>query len=156
MQMPQVTEQHRKLYALAGSWTGEEKMFPSPWDPKGGMATGRSQTRVDLDGFFVVCDYVQERDGKVTYRGHGVYGWDAKEECYTMHWFDSMGGNGTPPAKAKWEGNTLAFASQSMMGHSRYVYLFEGDGRYTFRIEHSRDGKDWSTFLMAHYTRQSK
>jgi hypothetical protein len=154
--MPRVTEQHRKLLALVGTWTGEEKMFPSPWDPKGGTALGRIEARADLDGFFVVEDYLQERDGKVSYRGHGVFGWDPKEERYTMHWFDSMGGNGTPPAKGRWEGNTLAFASQSPMGHSRYVYVFEGDGRIAFRIESSRDGHDWATFLMARYTRQSR
>ena len=87
MTMPKVTEQHKKLAALAGKWEGEEKIYPSPWDPKGGSAVGRLEARMDLDGFFLITDYVEERGGQVHYRGHGVYGWDAGAGRYTMHWF---------------------------------------------------------------------
>src|SRR4030095_8583695 len=52
MGMPTVQEQHKKLQTLAGTWTGEEKMHPSPWDPEGGMALGKVNNRIDLDGFF--------------------------------------------------------------------------------------------------------
>lgn len=152
MHMPQVTAEHKKLAALAGNWTGEEKMFPSPWDSKGGTAMGRSTGKVDLDGFFVVTDYQQERDGKVTYRGHGVYGWD-KDNGYTMYWFDSMGSPVNAPAKGTWEGNVLTFQSDSPMGKGRYVYTFEDEDRHTFRIENSQDGKSWMPFMEAHYRR---
>src|SRR5713226_4309823 len=78
--MMKPTEQHRKLEKLAGTWVGEEKMYPGPWDPKGGKAKSRQTARVDLDGFFVITDYQQERDGKTSYRGHGVYGYDANRK----------------------------------------------------------------------------
>ncbi|HET6372248.1 MAG TPA: DUF1579 domain-containing protein, partial [Candidatus Polarisedimenticolia bacterium] len=68
MEMPRPDENHKKLGALAGSWVGEEKMFPSPWDAAGGTATARLQSRLDLDGFFLISEYVQERGGQVTFR----------------------------------------------------------------------------------------
>jgi len=33
MQMPPPTAEHNRLKALAGSWTAEETLHPSPWDP---------------------------------------------------------------------------------------------------------------------------
>jgi hypothetical protein len=153
MQMPTVQEEHRKLEKLAGKWKGEEKIHPSPWDAQGGTATARVESRVDLDGFAVLTDYVEERNGQVSYRGHGVFGYDAEQKMYTMHWFDSMGGGGYRlPALGKWEGNTLFFQNETPMGHSRYTYVFEGAG-YTFRIDASQDGKQWTPFMEGRYTR---
>src|SRR6059036_860769 len=154
MEMPTVQEQHRKLQTLVGTWTGEEKLSPSPWDPKGGAATSRTETRSDLDGFFFTTDYVQERGGKVSYRGHGVFGWDPSEKCYTMHWFDSMGSPCNTPARGRWEGDKLTFEHRTPMGHARYIYTFEKDGRYGFRIDNSQDGKQWSNFMDGRYTRK--
>lgn len=155
MEIPTVQEQHRKLTALAGTWVGEEKMHPSPWDPKGGTATARVQSRIDLDGFFLITDYVQERGGQVSYRGHGVFGWDPAEKCYTMHWFDSIGSGCPGPARGTWEGNVLKFEQRHPMGQSRYVYTVEQGGRYDFLIEQSQDGKQWSRFIEGRYTRKS-
>ena len=152
--MPTVLNEHKKLLALAGKWTGEEKIHPSPWDPKGGTATSRIESRADLDGFFVISDYVEERNGQVSYRGHGVFGYDANEKCYTMNWFDSMGACSPEHSRGKWEGNTLMFQQKGPMGHSRYTYLFEGEGRYTFRIDQSQDGKQWAPFMEGRYTRR--
>jgi len=154
VQMPQVHDAHRKLEAMAGSWKGEETLSPSPWDPKGGTAVGRFISKLDLDGFALITDYVQERGGQTTYRGHGVFGWSEKDKAYTMHWFDSMGGDPSgPPALGTWAGNDLTFEHRTPMGLSRYVYHFEGDGRYTFRIDNSQDGKKWATFMEGKYMR---
>jgi len=154
MEMPRPMDEHRKLKALAGNWIGEEKLYPSPWDAKGGEAASRFQARVDLDGFFVIADYVQERGGRAGYRGHGVFGYDPQQKRYTMHWFDSMG-SGTPaPAPGKWEGSRLTFEGSHPMGRSRYTYDFEGESSYAFTIESSQDGKSWSKFLEGKYTRK--
>lgn len=154
MEMPKPQEEHRRLQSLAGTWTGEETMHPSPWDPKGGTATGRIESRLDLDGFFLISDYVQECGGRPSYRGHGVLGYDTAERCYTMHWFDSMCATSAPPARGRWEGNVLTLEHRTPMGHSRYVYTFEGEGRYAFRLENSQDGKQWATFMEARYRRR--
>lgn len=154
MEMPKLLDEHRKLKAFAGTWVGEEKIHPSPWDAKGGSATSRFQTRVDLDGFFVTADYVQERGGQASYRGHGVFGYDPQQKVYTMHWFDSMG-SGTPARVAgNWEGSRLTFEGKNPMGHFRYIYQFEGESRIAFSIENSQDGKSWSPFLESKFTRK--
>jgi len=154
MEMPRPTTQHRKLEALAGTWTGQEKMMPSPWDPKGGTARSTNEARMDLDGMHLVADYKQERDGRVTYRGHGVFGYDPKRESYTMYWFDSMSYDPGGPALGRWEGDTLAFQMQSPMGHHRYVYRFLGEGKYEFRIEMSQDGRSFHTWMEGTWTRK--
>ncbi|MBI1744991.1 MAG: DUF1579 family protein [Acidobacteria bacterium] len=154
MEMPKLQDQHRKLHVLAGSWLGEETLYPSPWDSNGGHALGKFNARIDLDGFFVITDYVEERGGQVTYRGHGVYGWDGGQNCYLSYWFDSMGGGYAEPARGRWEGNVLTFESRNPMGYSRYRYQFETDVYYIFRIEMSQDGVKWAPFMEGNYFRQ--
>ena len=152
MNMPRPNEHHERLATLAGNWIGEETMHASPWG-EAGSGDGRIAARIDLEGFFLVSDYVQERDGRVTYRGHGVYGWDEKQQCYTMHWFDSLGSPVGGPALGTWDGDRLVFSHQTPMGHSRYVYDFE-EAAYRFRIENSQDGQQWTVFMEARYSRQ--
>ena len=154
MEFGQLKPEHKKLASLAGKWSGPEKIHPTPWDPKGGAATGRADARVALDGFVVITDYEQERDGKVTYRGHGVFGWDPFESCYVMSWADTMGGAMLHAARGEWVGNTLTFSASNPMGHSRYIYTFQSDTQHAFRIEMSQDGKNWAPFLEATYTRK--
>ena len=155
--MPKPGAEHQKLAALAGRWSGEEKLEPSPWDPKPSTATGHLETRVALGGFFVITEYRQERAGNTTYEGHGVYGYDPQERVYTMGWADSM----TPVvgvAKGRWEGNTLTFTNETPRspagGYGRYTYVFEGPERITFRLEHSQDGQDFQLFMEGRYRKR--
>jgi hypothetical protein len=99
MQMPTPTDDHRKLHRLAGTWIGEERLEPSPWGP-GGAAVGRITARVALDGLFVVSDYVEEKDGKISFGGHSVFGWDPAARNVTWYWFDTMGANPPEPRGA--------------------------------------------------------
>ena len=57
--MIQITEKHRKLEIMVGSWEGEEIIHPSPFSPEGGKAYGRSTNRLALDGLAVIHDYQQ-------------------------------------------------------------------------------------------------
>ena len=59
MEMPKPTEEHNVFHKMAGSWTGEETMYPSPWDPAGGKAVARTSSRVGVDGFALIGDYEQ-------------------------------------------------------------------------------------------------
>jgi hypothetical protein len=152
--MPQITAAHKKLEALAGSWVGEETLYPSPWLPEGGTANAKVESRLDLDGFFLLTNYEEAREGRVTYRGHGVYGWDEGRQEYSMFWFDSMGGPGpSAPAWGTWNGDTLEFRHATPHGPTRYVYVFDRPNSYRFRIENSQDGTNWKPFMEARYTR---
>ena len=153
MHMPQPAAEHARLARLAGAWSGEERLLPSPFDPLGGVATGRVHARMALDGLYLISDYEQERNGSVNFRGHGVYGWDMRGQCYTMHWFDSTGIEHDAPGIGAWDGDTLTIVHTTRhTGSTRYVYEV-GQDTYQLRIDISADGARWSTFLEATYRR---
>jgi Protein of unknown function (DUF1579) len=154
MEMPKPSEAHRKLAALAGHWTGQETIPPCPWDPKGGVAVGRCNNRLSIDGFILVQDYEQERDGAVNFRGHGVFAYDAAAPCYTLHWWDSMG---VAPNvfKGDFKGNTLQMGCLDGQGHSRAAWELRDATHYFFRMEMSQDGQQWMTLMEGNYTRES-
>src|SRR5450755_1123349 len=52
---PAPLEEHRKLAAFAGEWSGEEVVYPSRWNA-GGPATSRVTARIDLNGFYLIQD----------------------------------------------------------------------------------------------------
>jgi hypothetical protein len=156
MDMPKPSDQHKKLNALTGTWVGSETLNPSPWGP-GGTFRGRYTMHMDLDGFFMIQDYLQEQNGRTTYRGHGVFGFDTEHAEYTWYWVDSMG---MPPAAAsrgKWQGDTLMFEHAQGQGgteRGRYTYRFKSERALYFKIENSQDGgKSWQTFMEGNYER---
>jgi hypothetical protein len=154
MEMPKPNENHARLAAFAGRWTGEEKIHPSPWDPQGGTATARVETRLACDGFCIVTDYVEERHGRVNYVGHGVTGYDPQHRRYLQHWSDSVSGMPPDAKPGVWDGDTLTFHGAGPAGRTRYVYRVTGPDSYDFRIENSRDGNVWGPFVEARYVRE--
>lgn len=148
-------EQRRLAHAMLGTWLGELRSYPSPWDPQGGVAVGRTQAREGLGGLAVISDYAEERDGAITFRGHGVYCWDAMAKLYRMYWFDSVQPAPTLlPANGVWTDRVLTFESRTDVAEHRYVYDFAGAGFYTFRIDLRRAGQAWKTFAEGRYARQ--
>ncbi|MCB9562547.1 MAG: DUF1579 family protein [Kofleriaceae bacterium] len=150
--MPEPGPPHANLARLAGTWRGDETLFPSPWSPEERTATGAFTARMGCDGLWLLSDYEESRDGAVFFRGHGVYGWDAARARYTMYWVDSMGGH---PAETlgDWQDDVLTFSNQGAHGHGRYVYELDGADRYVFRILSSRDGEAWSPMMEGRYRR---
>lgn len=152
MDMPKPTPAHDRLKSLVGSWSGEEKIYPTPWDPAGGPATATVENRSALDGFTVIQDYTQNRKGAPNYQGHGVFSFSPQENCYVMHWWDTMG---MPPGefKGNFAGDVLTLTAVSPMGHSRATFDLGTPGRYQFRLEVSEDGKQWMPFMEGKYGR---
>ncbi len=150
MDMPKPTDQHTRLQELLGQWHGTETMHPSQWDPQGGTATGRTNSRLALNGFAVISDYEQERDGVVTFTGHGVMTYDTKEACYVLHWFDCMG---SPPEvfKGAFDGDVLTVAHGGPGMHARLTYDLSQKKRMTSRMEMSSDGKEWKILFDGSY-----
>jgi len=152
MEMPKPTDAHHRLQILAGTWQGEEKMFPSPWVPKGGSAVGRINNRLALDGFAVVQDYEQLQGGVVNFRGHGIFTWDPALQLYLLYWFDSMG-MGQNIFRGSFNEKTLTLTSQSPQGHTRASWEITSDNTYFHRMEVSGDGNLWQTMMEGTYSR---
>jgi len=150
MEMPKPVDAYRNLEKLTGLWVGHEKMYPSPWDPNGGIATGHSDCRPALDGFAVVLDYKQERDGVVNFRGHGVFVYNQYEEVYLLHWFDFMG---TPPNifSGQFDGDLFALTQKNPIGYSRLVYDFSHPKELRSRMDMSQDNVTWSPLMEGVY-----
>ena len=149
MEMPKPGPAHQQLAKLAGHWVGQEKMHPSPWDPNGGMATGQVKNTLALDGFCVFQDYEQVRDGKTSFRGLGIFSWNAMKQCNELAWADSMGGM-VQIFAGKWDGDVLRMTSDGPMGTTRCSFDVAGGG-YKFKMDVSPDGKAWTTFMEGTY-----
>jgi hypothetical protein len=150
-EMPKPGPAHVQLNKLAGEWTGEEKLHPSPWDPAGGSAIGKVSNRVALDGFALVQHYEQRRDGQVTFAGHGVFWFDPEKSTTTLHWWDTMGGT-VNVFTGGWTGDELAMTAVGPMGHMRCRFAVKG-ATYRFVMEVSPDGKQWLPSMEGTYRR---
>jgi hypothetical protein len=146
MEMPKPSPTHKKLELFAGTWAGEEKMHPSAWDPKGGVASASLASRVACEGFWVVGDYEQRRNGVVTFRGHSVFGCDDKSQEVVLHWFDSMG-MGPDLFRGKFQGQILTLTCKNQMGTHRLTYDFSEKGTLRSKMETSQDGKQWAAMF---------
>jgi hypothetical protein len=154
MQKPTPSAAHDRLTALAGEWHGEERIHPSPWDPIGGVAIVRVHNVLALDGFAVVQDYEQERNGGVHFRGHGVFRWDEAGGAYVLHWFDSAG---LPPSEFRGDfddGGVLTLSNRHSQGWTRAVFEFRSGNHYDYRLDVSPDGTAWQPFMTGGYARR--
>jgi len=151
MQMPKPGPGHAVLERLSGTWEGEEKMHPSPWDPEGGIATGRTKSHLTLNGFALITDYEQERDGAISFTGHGVWTFDPTRDLCVLHWFDCMG---SPPEvfEGRFEGDTLTISHAGPM-HAKFTYEFMGRDSMRTRMEMSEDGRNWKRMFDGTYRR---
>lgn len=63
METPRPSEAHKKSGRLIGSWTGEETIHPLPWNPQGGQAEARIESKPALGELAVDQDCQQRRAG---------------------------------------------------------------------------------------------
>ncbi len=153
MDMPTPGAAHARLEKLAGSWKGEERVYPNPWDPRGGTAVGIARNRMALDGFVLIHEYEQQRGDRITLRGHGVLRWDSGLSRYVLHWFDSLG---FPPDEfhGDFDGDVLTLTSEHRQGWIRAVWDFGVPGRYSYLMEASPDGEHWQPLMEGEYRRE--
>lgn len=155
MEMPKPGELHHQLARLAGKWTGEDRMFPTEWDPQGGTQVARWDNRVALNGFALVTDLEQEKDGEIVFSGHGIWTVDdAPKGEYTLHWFDSMG-FGLEVFRGGWQGDRLIIESQSPNGNARLTYDLSQTDVLGSQMESSQDGESWTKMFEGRYERKS-
>ena len=150
--MPKPDENHEKLTRLAGTWTGEETMHPSPWLPDGGKATATVAMRADLDGFVLITDYVQRTGEQTTYAGHGVYTVEPGSGEVVLHWFDSLGGQ-LEQFRGGWIDEMLIVQSKTQMGYMRLTYDFSQPDTLKNAADTSPDGESWTRMFEGLLTR---
>ena len=127
---PVPSDEHRRLHAFAGEWSGEETVFPSRW-VAGGQATARVVARLDLNGFYLIQDTKQFRDGKESFATHGVFTYDREDRLYKLFWHDSLGYFAPSPASGGWKANALTLVRGSLRGNARHVYEIVDDNTTT-------------------------
>ena len=149
---PVPTEEHRRLAAFAGEWNGEETVYPSRW-VAGGPATARVTARIDLNGFYLIQDTKQFRDGKETFATHAVFTYDREDRLYKLFWHDSLGYFAPAPASGGWKGKTLTLVRGSLRGNARHVYEVVDADTYTMKIQFSPDSEGWADVLTGIYRR---
>jgi hypothetical protein len=155
METPRPTDEHRRLAALAGEWEGGEVIHaPLPDGAVAAPTTGRFHARVVADGFFLATDYEQRRGDAVTYRGHGVYGYDPSDGVYLMYWFDESGHVPLAPVVGRFKDGTWTYEVVGPQGPSRYVYEVIGPAEFAFRIETTNDATTWTPFMEGRYRRR--
>lgn len=152
MEMPKPSPGHVRLEKLAGRWEGEETMYPSQWDPKGGTAIGRTTSRVALNGFALIGEYEQERNGVITFSGHSVFTFEPEESLYSLHWFDCLG---TAPEMftGRFEGDIFTMAHGGPGMHARMTYDVTDGDHLAMKMEMSQDGTSWKTLFDGRYQR---
>ncbi|OAF00853.1 hypothetical protein AYJ54_30410 [Bradyrhizobium centrolobii] len=144
--------EHARLAAFAGEWNGEEMVFPSRWTA-GGPATSRTVARMDLNGFYLIQDSVQMRDGKEIFATHGIFTYDRDDRTYKLFWYDSLGYTPPSPASGGWVGKTLTLVRGSLRGNARHVYEIIDDNSYSLKIQFSPDAEGWADVLTGVYRR---
>ena len=151
---PSPLEEHRKLSVFAGEWDGEETVFPSRWTP-GGAARSRVVARVALNGFYLIQDTQQMRDGKESFASHGVFTYDREDRTYKLFWHDSLGYYPPSPASGGWAAKSLILVRGSLRGNARHVYEVVDDNTYNMKIQFSPDAEGWNDVLTGVYRRVS-
>jgi len=153
MDMPKPGAEQARLFRLLGEWNGDEVLSPSPWGP-GGAARGRFAFKSGLDGMALLQDYEEEKDGRVVFRGHGVFLIEPGSNDVLWWWFDSFG---FPPevARGRWDGDVLNLEKSTPRGEGRYRFDLS-DGTLGFAIENRFQGQaDFAPFMHGRYTRSA-
>jgi Protein of unknown function (DUF1579) len=151
---PSPLPEHAKLSVFAGEWSGEEMVYPSRWTA-GGPATSRVSARMALNGFYLIQDSVQMRDGKEAFASHGVFTYDREDRTYKLFWHDSLGYYPPSPASGGWAAKSLILVRGSLRGNARHVYEVVDDNTYNMKIQFSPDAEGWNDVLTGVYRRVS-
>src|ERR1700688_1496847 len=149
---PTPLEEHRRLAVFAGEWSGDEMVYPSRWN-QGGPATSHVVARIDLNGFYLIQDTRQTRDGKESFATHGVFTYDREDRLYKLFWHDSLGYYPPSPASGGWTGKSLILVRGSLRGNARHVYEVLDDNSYSMKMQFSPEAGGGDDVLPGVYRR---
>ena len=119
-----------------------------------GPARAKVTAQVALGGFYVVQDYVQERDGKAIFSAHGLFTYDREDRLYKLFWHDALGYVPPGPASGTWKEATLTVLRASLRGATRHVFTFLDADTYTLKLQFSSDHEGWADLMTGTYRRK--
>ena len=168
MEMTKLNENHKLLTDSVGNWSYTVKMWMNG-DPssKPDISKGTATRKAIMDGRFVVMDVTGKMDmpgpdGKVqsmTFKGHGLEGYDNVKKKFVGTWMDSMGtgimtSEGTYDAASK----TFTYMSEYEMAPGmkqkiREVLKVPDNNHMSMEWYEDRGGKEAKT-MQIDYTRK--
>jgi Protein of unknown function (DUF1579) len=147
MEVPKPGPEHKKLDVLAGSWTLDGDMKPSPMGPGGKMAETEKCDWMD-GGFFLVC-HTDFKSSMGDGTGISILGYSADDKAYTYREYNSWGES--MESKGSVDNDTWTWTSDEKMGGTimkgRFTMKLLSPTSYTFTFEMSQDGTKWTTVM---------
>jgi hypothetical protein len=170
MELAKLSENHKLLAGMAGSWTYTVKMWMDP-DPnaKPQESKGTSVTKSIMDGRFFVTDVIGTMqmpgaDGKpksMTFKGMGIDGYDNVKKKFVNTWCDNMG-TGVMMSEGDYDAATKTFTytgeyemMPGMKQKIREVVKMTDKDHHLFEWYEDRGGKEAKTMEIS-YTRGKK
>ncbi|TAK64059.1 MAG: DUF1579 domain-containing protein, partial [Bacteroidetes bacterium] len=118
-----------KLAFLVGNFTTETNMPASPMLPKDGTGKGSCEISWALDSMFLLIDDKSSNSVFGTFNQHGVLGYDAMNNQFTLSMFNNFGDR--PSYKGNFVGDTLIMETKiPMPGRSfdqKILWYKDGD-----------------------------
>jgi len=144
----------QKLHAWVGHWTFEGESKPGPLGP-GGKDSGEYDGKMILGGFAFQGRWTDKGPARET-RGLEIYGYDPVNKNYPFSIYMDDGGIFSGAMSVS--GNTYTLpgklSAAGKVFDARLIITNAADGMsLTLKGEVSADGKTWSTFTEAKYTK---
>jgi hypothetical protein len=134
----------KKLDVMAGTWTLEGDIKPSPTGPGGKMTESEKCDWME-GGYFLVC-HVDFKSGMGNGYGMGVMGYSTDAKSYTYHEFNSWGES--VDSKGVVDGDTWIWTNEEKMGDKmvkgKFTMKMTSSTTYDFMYETSPDGAKWT------------
>ena len=147
METPKPGPEHKKLDVLAGSWTLDGDMKPSPMGPGGKMTEIEKCDWMD-GGFFLVC-HTDFKSSMGDGAGLSILGYSADDKAYTYREYNSWGES--MESKGSVDNDTWTWTNDEKMGGTimkgRFTMKLLSPTAYTFTFEMSQDGTKWTTVM---------
>jgi hypothetical protein len=147
MEMPKPGPEHKKLDVLAGSWTLDGDMRPSPMGPGGKMTEIEKCDWMD-GGFFLVC-HTDFKSSMGDGAGLSILGYSADDKAYTYREYNSWGES--MESKGSVDNDTWTWTNDEKMGGTimkgRFTMKILSPTAYNFTFEMSQDGTKWTTVM---------
>jgi hypothetical protein len=136
--------EHERIGYFAGTWRSEGETMPSPFGP-GGTMTATDTCEWFTGGFQLVCrgEVTGPRGASKT---AAVWSYDPAQQAYTYYGYNSLGNSfyvlGHVEGKVwTWKAE---FPMEGATMQMRATITEEPPAAYTYKLEMSADGVDWT------------